>query len=440
MESRKDCPCKLLPRSLSSFTAAEYGDVHSLLKIENVARRRDDYGYTPLHYAAQFNHVAATALLLNLGCPVDGVADDDNYAIGCCTPLHRAAFSGATASMRVLLEWNKDEIDDDIRFEKADITTVATTESTTILRQRLERKRCDLLAKDTSFGDQSTPLHKAAAGGRYLSIYLLLKAMKERENHQMELSSSFSLLQYGLLSKDKFGRTPLDVAKYYLSIQDTERPAVSRWDAVAGGTADWNKCVNILQNIMHPAGKTIGNCGFTRKGINVLRKEPQISQCIVINANGMNEETSILPRTPIQFMKRSYECLDCDPSNGGCRVTHWQSAFEKVLGISAATVYKKNSSSTSANTSRNYVHYSESSQRHDTGLSFRLNQEQQYGRLKPNTEVGAAVSNEKADTTTKCPHCRQRCVAFYPLPGARKFVCKICLRVTEKKRIEDTIK
>ncbi|OEU13225.1 ankyrin, partial [Fragilariopsis cylindrus CCMP1102] len=214
-----ECPCKLLPLSLSSFTAAEYGDIHSLSKIQNVATRRDDAGYTPLHFAAQFNHLAATALLLNLGCSVDGG--------GYCgaTPLHRASFSGATATMKVILEWNSDDI-----------------------------------LPYISFGDESTPLHKAAGGGRYLAVHIILEALKERDSrlqqHQnnntiRESSSSSkksSWLQCGLEARDKYGRTSFDVAKQFHAIQDTERAAVARWDAVAGGVADWEKCIQLLQN------------------------------------------------------------------------------------------------------------------------------------------------------------------------------------------------
>lgn len=146
VEQRSECPCKLLPLSLSSFTAAEYGDIHSLSKIQNVATRRDDAGYTPLHFAAQFNHLAATALLLNLGCSVDGG--------GYCgaTPLHRASFSGATATMKVILEWNSDNIlrcypsDDDNNDSSNNSTTIVPTPS--YPSQLSERKYCNILARD----------------------------------------------------------------------------------------------------------------------------------------------------------------------------------------------------------------------------------------------------------------------------------------------------
>ncbi len=143
----RSCPCKFLSTSLSSFTAAEYGDIHSLSKIKDITTRKDDAGYNPLHFTAQFNHVAATALLLQMGCPVDGG--------GHCgaTPLHRAAFSGATATIKVLLEWNDpckalcetNGVDTETML-MGDVTGESTT-STSATQSKA--KYCDLLARDT---------------------------------------------------------------------------------------------------------------------------------------------------------------------------------------------------------------------------------------------------------------------------------------------------
>ena len=137
----RGCPCKFLSTSLSSFTAAEWGDIHSLSKIKDVATKRDDAGYSPLHFTAQFNHVAATALLLQLGCPVDGG--------GFCgaTPLHRAAFSGATAAMKVLLDWNAPG--DHCSQTSVVETEGAFSDDTTASSSHKEQQCCDLLARDT---------------------------------------------------------------------------------------------------------------------------------------------------------------------------------------------------------------------------------------------------------------------------------------------------
>ena len=234
----RSCPCKFLSTSLSSFTAAEYGDIHSLSKIKDVTTRRDDAGYSPLHFTAQFNHVAATALLLQLGCPVDGG--------GFCgaTPLHRAAFSGATAAMKVLLEW---------KVPSSDYSDTSIESEGELSNDESGELYCDLFARDTSFGDESTPLHKAVAGGRYLAVHMIVEALKDRDNivgsgSKITIGSSNSWLQRGLVAKDKYGRTPLDVAQHFFQIQDTERDAVARWDEVAGGVADWGKCVSLLES------------------------------------------------------------------------------------------------------------------------------------------------------------------------------------------------
>ena len=201
MDEEED-PEKKLNVRLSSFTAAEYGDMYSIQKTgTSVVTKIDPYGNTPLHLAAQHDHVAVVAMLLELGCPADSQKSG-------ATPLHRASFSGAVSSMGLLLQQD-----------------------------------ANLLAKDTSFNDQMTPLHKAAAGGRYLAVQLLIQTLRSRG----ESSEGQSLLAEALMAKDSSGRTPLDIAKEYSLVQETERDSVARWDQVAGSEADWIKCSRLLQ-------------------------------------------------------------------------------------------------------------------------------------------------------------------------------------------------
>mmetsp|Transcript_27659 Transcript_27659/g.67283 ORF Transcript_27659/g.67283 Transcript_27659/m.67283 type:complete len:358 (-) Transcript_27659:390-1463(-) len=194
-------PEKKLNVRLSSFTAAEYGDMYSIQKTgASVVNKIDPYGNTPLHLAAQHDHVAVVAILLELGCPVDAQQSG-------ATPLHRASFSGAVSSMGLLLQQN-----------------------------------ASLLAKDVSFNDQMTPLHKAAAGGRYLAVQLLLQTLRSRGGS----SDGRSMLAEALEVKDSAGRTPLEIAKELSLVQETEKDSVARWDQVAGGEADWVKCARLL--------------------------------------------------------------------------------------------------------------------------------------------------------------------------------------------------
>ena len=207
------CPCKRLMLSLSSFTAAEYGDVNALVSragrsggsIASFVTCQDSAGNTPLHLAAQHGHAGVVSLLLN-GNNESRVV---NAAAGGATPLHRACFSGAVSTIRLLLE----------------------------------HPVCDLLARDTSFGDLQTPLHKSASGGRYLAVQLLLQVL------QLRSASSDcarpTVLETALSMLDSSGRTPLQVARDKQRDQDEERRSVVKWDIVAGGAANWETCIQV---------------------------------------------------------------------------------------------------------------------------------------------------------------------------------------------------
>ena len=164
----RQCPCKLLPQCLSSFTAAEYGDLHSLSTKPDVAHKVGLGGLTPLHYAAQNDKASATAYLLGLGADVDGRPRVEDMSISVlhqsvgsgssgrtetkskeawcgATPLHRAAFSGAVSAMQILLEWGS------AAHTGTHMTSNAA--STTSRGASTSRRQCDILAQDTSFGD-----------------------------------------------------------------------------------------------------------------------------------------------------------------------------------------------------------------------------------------------------------------------------------------------
>lgn len=81
------CPCKGIIVTSSVFTASEQNDVNALSKrVEqnpSVVNKRDDFGYTPLHFAAQHNNITIMNVL------IDQNADVDASDCG-ATPLHRA--------------------------------------------------------------------------------------------------------------------------------------------------------------------------------------------------------------------------------------------------------------------------------------------------------------------------------------------------------------
>jgi ankyrin repeat protein len=66
------------------------------------------------------------------------------------TPLHRAAFSGATAAMKVLLEWNAPgSADCESRELGTEISLSDDTTRVTTPVTPLKEEFCDLLARDT---------------------------------------------------------------------------------------------------------------------------------------------------------------------------------------------------------------------------------------------------------------------------------------------------
>jgi hypothetical protein len=210
----KSCPCKLITWNLSTNTAAEYGDLKALLQRETkqqTERNSSPLGFNtpePLHLAAQHGHVSVVAYLLNKGYDANSglcetASTELNVAMTTSTPpLHRCCFSGSLGCIQLLLD-----------------------------------NGANISQKDHSFGDEMTPLHKAVKGGRYRAVALLMSFMK----HNGTLKSA-------LLDRDKQNRTPLDLAIELKQLGQDEILSLRRWDIIAGGPADFSKCIHLLQN------------------------------------------------------------------------------------------------------------------------------------------------------------------------------------------------
>lgn len=194
MTEKATCPCKHLSLRLSSQTAAEFGDLHRIVETASKSENNN----TSLQLAAQHGHTAVTAYLLY----------NKNISVDCLkTPLHRACFSGAVSTIRLIVDF-------------------ANT------KQCLEEL---LMAPDKSFGDQRNSLHKAAAGGRFLAVHCLLEYGCDTNN----------LLE----SRDGQGQTARDIAVSLRSRQSEEARSVARWNLVAGGQPDWEKCVQVSARV-----------------------------------------------------------------------------------------------------------------------------------------------------------------------------------------------
>ena len=85
----------------------------------------------------------------------------------------------------------------------------------------------DLLARDASYGDLPTPLHKAVAGGWPLTVQLLVRALRRR-----------GVIREAMWARDASGRTPLESAGAYASMPPNEAEGDVGLAAGCGGEWD----------------------------------------------------------------------------------------------------------------------------------------------------------------------------------------------------------
>lgn len=315
-----------------------------------------------MHLAAQHDHPAAVSLILSKGgCRVDtGLRDNDMSVFGGATPLHRASFSGAISAMQILLDWG-------------------CNNSSAL--------QADILAKDESFGDLKTPLHKAVAGGRPVAVQLLLMHLNKR-----------GLLLSGLAAVDSQGLTPLESAKQFTTLNneelENEKCSVRRWDNIAGGPADWKRCQTLLEDVAAPC-----------------KEQDPTKHKIELPAasNPFENQPSLL-------------CIDGDVcSDGNCKTASWENAFRSALASSLQTSIDPNEASTSevSNNSLEHLHIPQKVQE--------PKQEIFASNLQPLEETQMLPpENETKQFGRPCDLCRERISALFRLNG--KLVCRTCKR------------
>jgi len=381
----RSCPCKRVPLLLSSFTAAEHGNVPALLRRQGRPhqqlnsnstasnQRVDSAGNTPLHLAAQHGHTGVTALLLRNNNNYNNSKTTVNAAAGGATPLHRASFSGAVATMRLLLEV----------------------------------PGCDLLARDTSFGDLQTPLHKACAGGRYLAVQLLLEALAARV-----------LLEPALQLRDAAGQTPLQVAQAKLENAEQERRNVVRWDSVAGGVADWEMCVQLLE---------------------------QFDAAITTTTTADSQEPRALPRHLQLKSQQQEEYCGCEQEGGQCRTASWERAFQAALQTTVnQNIHHSPKNSIGRETNEQNIVAGKVNKSNNTNNPKALQEKppDKIGTTEPT--ITHQQSQQSTPTTPRgrqCADCGQPSIVLYPCSSSdddkSRLVCKACRRCRPSKKTKN---
>ena len=394
----RSCPCKKLPYALSSWTAAEHGDVHSLMKRQNrtmsggvdLSEKFDAAGNSPLHLAAQHGHVAATAALLTAGCSVNGIWDrrDQNQnhepatniptrksgmsqiSFRASTPLHRASYSGAVGTMQLLMA----------------------------------QPSCQLLVADTSFGDGRTALHKAVAGGRPLAVQLLLTTLEDRQ-----------LLNEAWKVRDSQQYTPLELAR----VMHTESPStVARWDEVAGGeSADWKACLRLME---------AAESRLTQE------QEQQPSNLTMRNSKTSSQNDPL--SAPLQ-LHRLAKCLDCDDSSttgGACIASTWEKAFWKALSNEARDAVQDERCMPIPEDSQSQLSFLPVPSRTDGDSSVELAKDLPLECVTTLTATHDASADEQSpqqEMGTLCQSCGKRTIAVYKVRHLR--VCRPCRKLVK---------
>lgn len=204
----EQCPCKELMGASSIFTASEQNDIGAVTRRiaadPSVVHKRDPFGYSPLHFAAQHNHTAVVTVLLEHGATVD--------ACDCgATPLHRAAYAGSYECCELLLKAGSDP-------------------------NRV----------DTSFMDNRTALHKAAASGHRRVMDLLLThgadpTLKDHRNnaadgiYQSFMTKSRSILQESAeIEKTVVAQNTLDAESTSKVLGESEQVSQQESEGSAG--------------------------------------------------------------------------------------------------------------------------------------------------------------------------------------------------------------
>ena len=113
--------------------------------------------------------------------------------------------------MWVLISWGTEDNDNNHVGIDADDCGEGGGRISPPSSHHLDCRSADLLARDASYGNLRTPLHKIVAGGRPLAIQLLVCPQHRR-----------NVFREAMEARDVSGHTPLKSAPAYTSMPPTE--------------------------------------------------------------------------------------------------------------------------------------------------------------------------------------------------------------------------
>lgn len=329
----------------------------------------------PLHLASQHGHISVTSYLLQNGFHADsGAVHDKTIKPNAATPLHRACYSGAIGCIQLLLDHD-----------------------------------ASLLARDNSFFDEMTPLHKAVKGGRFLAVAVIVNFCKKMNNDAGEFD--FNLLRQILMAKDASDRTPLELARELESLGEKEILSLRRWDSVAGGTASFSKCIDILNKVIE-----------------------EVSRDNYILVDHMDAHDTSSTRGAFADMAALCDCEDEEYDNGNCKTAAWEKAFTSAILKSTASLIDAGINTDGTNTIE-----AKGGSSSPTIPSLKFESLQAIVGTCTDGTVASSIGSGNCPSIPKkrmgqpCGHCGQDSLALFRAPQGA-LVCRQCLRRSRSKR------
>jgi len=332
----------------------------------------------PLHLASQHGHISVTSYLLQNGFHADsGAVHDKTVKPNTATPLHRACYSGAIGCIQLLLDHD-----------------------------------ASLLARDNSFFDEMTPLHKAVKGGRFLAVAVIVN-FSQKHNNSIAGEFDLNLLRQILRAKDASDRTPLELARELDSLGEEEILSMRRWDSVAGGTASFSKCIDILD-----------------------KATEEVSRDSYILVDNMVAHDTSSTRTGSTFadVAALCDCEDEEDDNGNCKTAAWEKTFTSAILKSTASLIDTGGINTDG--TNNIGAKGGSSSPTIPSPKF----ESLEAIVTVGTDdTGASIGSENSPSIPKqrvgqpCGHCGKDSLALFRAPQGI-LVCRQCLRRARNKR------